>query len=201
VRDVEPIGRLKVRVLACQGMSRKQLLQCIGISLALSAGLSAQRDPTLLRSKLQISSPAFEANGQIPSKYTCDGQNVNPPLTFGSIPPKAQSLALIVEDPDVPKNLMPSGMFDHWVIWDLPADIHGISEASLDATRGLNSKGRGYIGPCPPDREHRYFFKLYALDTRLGSRKIASKQDLETAMKGHIVDQAEIIGRYARTGR
>ena len=95
---------------------------------------------------------------------------------------------------------MPAGVFDHWLIWDLPADIHGIMEGAPEAKRGLSTKGSGYVGPCPPDREHRYFFKLYALDTKLGPGKISNKQELEAAMKGHILDEAQLIGRYARTG-
>jgi Raf kinase inhibitor-like YbhB/YbcL family protein len=146
---------------------------------------------------LQITSPAFAANAAIPSKYTCDGQNINPPLTFAGIPAKTQSLVLIMDDPDVPKNLMPSGVFDHWLIWDLQADSKGVAEAAPESKRGLNGQGQGYTGPCPPDREHRYFFKLYALDTKL-TAKIGNKQDLESAMKGHILEQAELIGRYAR---
>jgi Raf kinase inhibitor-like YbhB/YbcL family protein len=173
------------------------------LATGLATGLTAavQQDPTPPRSKLQITSSAFGSNAPIPSKYTCDGQNVNPPLTFASIPPKAQSLVLIVDDPDVPKNLMPSGVFDHWLIWDLPGDIKGIAEAAPEATRGLNSKGQGYTGPCPPDREHRYFFRLYALDTKLSGAKITTKQDLEAAMKGHVLEQAELVGRYVRTAR
>jgi Raf kinase inhibitor-like YbhB/YbcL family protein len=95
---------------------------------------------------------------------------------------------------------MPSGVFDHWLIWNLAGDSGGIAEAAPEAKRGLNTKGQGYIGPCPPDKEHRYFFKLYALDTKL-TAKISTKQDLESAMKGHILDQAELVGRYARKGR
>jgi Raf kinase inhibitor-like YbhB/YbcL family protein len=155
-----------------------------------------------LAAAIQITSTAFPANGAIPSKYTCDGQNINPPLTFAAIPPKTQTLVLIMDDPDVPKNLMPSGVFDHWLIWDLPSDSKGIAEAAPEAKRGLNGMGQpGYTGPCPPDREHRYFFKLYAVDTKLTGAKIGNKQDLESAMKGHILEQAELIGRYARTGR
>src|SRR5262245_58036548 len=149
-------------------------------------------------SALQITSSAFAANAAIPAKYSCDGQSINPPLTFSGIPAKTQSLVLIMDDPDVPKNLMPSGVFDHWLIWDLPADSKGVIEGAPEAKRGLNGMGQqGYVGPCPPDREHRYFFKLYALDTKITAR-IGSKQDLEAAMKGHILEQAELIGRYAR---
>ena len=168
----------------------------LGIAACLATLLGSS-----LAATIQITSTAFPANGAIPSKYTCDGQNINPPLAFASIPPKTQSLVLIMDDPDVPKNLMPSGVFDHWLIWDLPADSKGVAEAAPEAKRGLNGMGQaGYTGPCPPDREHRYFFKLYALDTRLTGR-IANKQDLESAMKGHVLEQAELIGRYARTGK
>ena len=153
-----------------------------------------------LAAGLQITSSAFPPNGAIPSKYTCDAQSVTPPLAFNSVPARTQSLVLIVDDPDVPKNLMPSGVFDHWLVWDLPADSKGFAEGA--GKGGINGMGQpGYIGPCPPDREHRYFFKLYALDTRLTGAKIANKADLEGAMKGHIIEQAELIGRYARTGK
>jgi Raf kinase inhibitor-like YbhB/YbcL family protein len=182
-----------------RGIDVPGMIAAVGMAIGMSA--EAQQDPTMLRSKLQITSFAFKANGQIPPKYTCDGQNVNPPLTFASIPPKTRTLVLIIDDPDVPKNLIPSGVFDHWLIWDLPADIHGIAEGAPEAKRGLNTKGAGYVGPCPPDREHRYFFKLYALDTELARAQISNKQELQAAMKGHVLDQAELMGRYARTGR
>ena len=150
-----------------------------------------------LASRLQISSSAFPANGPIPSKYTCDGQGLNPPLTFASIPPKTQSLVLIMDDPDIPKGLTPTGVFDHWLIWDLPADSPGFAEGA--GKGGINGTGQaGYIGPCPPDREHRYFFKLFALDTSLTSAKIGNKKDLESAMEGHVIQRAELIGRYQR---
>jgi Raf kinase inhibitor-like YbhB/YbcL family protein len=169
---------------------------CLAVSLAatLGAGLSA--------ATLQITSSAFTANGAIPAKYTCDGSGVNPALTFSGVPAKAQSLVLIMDDPDVPKNLMPSGVFDHWLIWDVAPTSKGFGEAAPEAKSGINGMGQaGYTGPCPPDREHRYFFKLYALDTKLTGAKIANKKDLETAMQGHIVEQAELIGRYVRAGK
>ena len=166
------------------------LLLAAGFATLLGTGLSA--------ATLQITSSAFPANGAIPSKYTCDGAGLNPPLAFSGIPAKTQSLVLIVDDPDVPKNLMPSGVFDHWLIWDLAADSKGVAEAAPESKRGLNGMGQqGYMGPCPPDREHRYFFKLYALDTKL-TGKLANKKDLETAMQGHIIEQAELVGRYER---
>ena len=169
---------------------------CLAVCLAVTLGGGVRA------ATLQITSSAFAANGSIPSKYTCQGAGVNPELTFSGVPAKAQSLVLIMDDPDVPKNLMPSGVFDHWLIWDLPATSKGLAEAAPESKKGINGMGQaGYIGPCPPDREHRYFFKLYALDTTLPGAKIANKKDLETAMQGHIVEQAELIGRYEKQGR
>ena len=166
-------------------------------TLLLAGGIAIVISQSLAAANLQITSSAFPPNGSIPSKYTCDGQSVTPPLTFSSVPPKTQSLVLIVDDPDVPKNLMPSGVFDHWLVWDLAADSKGFAEGA--GKGGINGMGQpGYIGPCPPDREHRYFFKLYALDTKLTGAKIANKADLESAMKGHIIEQAELIGRYLK---
>jgi Raf kinase inhibitor-like YbhB/YbcL family protein len=146
---------------------------------------------------LTIGSPAFPNNGEIPAKYTCDGAGPNPALEFGGVPAKAKSLALIVEDPDVPRNLKADGMFDHWVLWDIAPDAKGIAEGA--GKGGINETGSaGYFGPCPPDREHRYFFKLFALDMKLTGAKISSKKDLEKAMEGHILDRAELVGKYKR---
>lgn len=146
--------------------------------------------------KMEITSSAFANGASIPSKYTCDvPMPPNPPLAFAGVPAKAQSLVLIMEDPDVPKNLMPSGVFDHWMVWDISAASKGIKEG--DSKQGINGMGKaGYVGPCPPDREHRYFFHLYALDIKLGDTKIADRKELEDAMKGHILEKADLMGRY-----
>jgi Raf kinase inhibitor-like YbhB/YbcL family protein len=169
-------------------------------SLFIALGLASAFGVAVSAATLGITSTAFTANGKIPSKYTCDGQGLNPPLAFSGIPARTQSLVLIVDDPDVPKNLMPSGVFDHWLIWDLAATSRGFAEG--EGKGGINGAGQqGFMGPCPPDREHRYFFKLYALDTKLTGTKIANKQDLEGAMRGHILEQAELIGRYERTAK
>ena len=146
--------------------------------------------------KMQITSSAFANGALIPSKYTCDGQMPpNPPLAFSGVPAKAQSLVVIMEDPDVPKNLMPSGVFDHWLVWDISPTSKGIKEG--DSAQGINGMGKpGYVGPCPPDREHRYFFHLYALDVKLSGAKITNRKELEDAMKGHVIGQADLMGRY-----
>jgi Raf kinase inhibitor-like YbhB/YbcL family protein len=160
------------------------LLIMLGVSLNASA-------------KMEIKSSAFAPAASIPSKYTCDAQNpTNPPLQFTGVPGNAKSLVLIMDDPDVPKNLIPTGIFDHWLVWDIAPDSKGIKEG--DSNQGLNGRGKGYVGPCPPDREHRYFFRLYALDVRLDNAKISNRKDLEDAMKGHIIDQADLMGRYEK---
>ena len=147
---------------------------------------------------LTISSPEFKAGGNIPSKFTCDaGQTApNPALAFTGVPAKTQSLVLIMDDPDVPKTMIPSGEFVHWLLWDLAPDAKGIAEG--EGKGGINGMGRpGYMGPCPPDRSHRYFFRLYAVDTKI-TAPIKTKAELLKAMEGHIVQQAELIGNYER---
>jgi Raf kinase inhibitor-like YbhB/YbcL family protein len=158
--------------------------------LAISAAASAQ--------SLTIASPEFKAGGTIPSKFTCDAGRTapNPALEFNGVPAKAQSLVLIMDDPDVPKAMIPSGEFVHWLLWDIPPDSKGIAEGA--GTGGVNGMGRpGYMGPCPPDKSHRYFFKLYALDTKI-TAPIKTKAELLKAMEGHILAQAELMGNYER---
>jgi Raf kinase inhibitor-like YbhB/YbcL family protein len=147
-------------------------------------------------STLRITSPSFGNNGNIPPKFTCDGADVNPALAIENVPTGAKSLALIVDDPDAP-----AGIWVHWVVWNIPADIKEIKEHSVPAgaSQGLTDfRKRAYGGPCPPSGTHRYFFKLYALDALLNLGSDTTKAALERAMKGHIVAQAEIIGLYRR---
>jgi Raf kinase inhibitor-like YbhB/YbcL family protein len=151
--------------------------------------------------KLAITSTAFPNGGSIPAKYTCDAQNPpNPPLAFSGVPKNAKSLVLIVEDPDVPVNLTPTGLFEHWIVVDIPPDSKGFAEGR--GAQGVNGTGgAGYIGPCPPDREHRYFFALYALDTQVGNAKVTSRKDFEAAMKAHIIEKAEYMGKYPKAAQ
>jgi len=158
---------------------------------------------TITMGTLQLSSTAFNANDRIPVRYTCDGENVRPELSFGGVPEGAVSLVLTMDDPDIPESVKKSRgieTFDHWVVFNMPADTRGISEAGgAPGVEGMHSAGgNGYIGPCPPDREHRYFFKLYALDALLDAKAGATKADILTLMEGHIIEQAELIGRYDR---
>lgn len=143
-----------------------------------------------------IASPAFPNNGMIPSKYTCDGTDVNPPLSFDTIPEKSKSLALIVDDPDAPR-----GTWVHWVVWNIGPGTKIIAENSVPhgALQGTNDfRRQGYGGPCPPSGTHRYFFKLYALDASLSLKAGATKAQLEEAMKGHVLGLSELIGLYRR---
>jgi len=151
---------------------------------------------------MKLASGAFEEGGKIPSKYTCDGDNISPPLKISDVPSGAKALALIMEDPDVPKHLRPDGMWDHWVVFNIPPDTKEIPEGREPP--GVHGQGTGgnenYVGPCPPDREHRYFFKLFALDRELNLQAKTGKADVEKAMEGHILEKTELMGRYERTG-
>ena len=149
---------------------------------------------------MKLTSPAFDHEGKIPSKYTCDGENINPALTISDLPSEAKSLVLIMDDPDVPKHLREDGMWDHWVVFNIPISVRDIKEGEEPVgTHGSGTSGNlNYFGPCPPDREHRYFFKLYALDTELDLAEKATKQQVEKAMEGHVLEKAELMGRYER---
>lgn len=150
---------------------------------------------------MKILSPAFSHNDFIPKKFTCDGANINPALIFSEIPANAQSLVLIMEDPDVPKNIRSDGLWIHWMIWDMPIEVKEIQENSMPkGIVGKNTSGTfSYSSPCPPDKEHRYFFKLYALDTILNLNPETNYENLKKAMESHILDKAELIGRYLRS--
>jgi len=144
---------------------------------------------------VQLTSSAFEQNGSIPAKYTCDGAGVNPPLQITGVPPGSRELALIVYDPDVPKSIKADGRYSHWVLWKLAPGTSTIEE---HRSGGISEGGQaGYIPPCPPNGEHRYIFQLFALDKSLGDVKIFLEQDLRRVMQGHIVEQTELVGRYA----
>ena len=152
---------------------------------------------------LTISSTAFKDGGAIPKEYTCDGTDLSPPITWEGVPSGTKSFALIMDDPDAPV-----GTFNHWVLYDLPAETKGLPEGvskeptlSDGAKQGISSFRRaGYGGPCPPrGPAHRYFFTLYALDIQtLGLSAKASKEEVENKIKGHVIGKAVIMGRYGR---
>ncbi|MBF0331394.1 MAG: YbhB/YbcL family Raf kinase inhibitor-like protein [Candidatus Omnitrophica bacterium] len=143
---------------------------------------------------MKITSPDFKHNARMPSHLTCDGADVSPVLDIDMVPAEAKSLALIVDDPDAPK-----GTWDHWIIYNIPPDKKHIWSGEVPGEQVMNSfQKAAWGGPCPPSGTHRYFFKLYALDRRLNLGLRAYKNDLEAAMAGHILAQAELIGLYQR---
>ncbi|MDP3989258.1 MAG: YbhB/YbcL family Raf kinase inhibitor-like protein [bacterium] len=141
-----------------------------------------------------ISSAAFLNSGEIPVAYTCNGENINPPLIWGDIPEGTKSLALIVDDPDAP-----GGTWTHWVVWNIDPEDGEIVESRTPpgASEGITSFGEhGYDGPCPPDSSHRYFFTLYALDTDLGLPDTTTARELQVAMKNHVITDTYLMGTY-----
>jgi Raf kinase inhibitor-like YbhB/YbcL family protein len=155
--------------------------------------------------RLTITSPAFDPFEAIPKVYTCDGEDISPPLAWHGVPEQARSLVLIVDDPDAPDPVAPKMTWVHWVLYNLPADASGLDEAVAEAQlpqgtgQGLNDWERtGYGGPCPPIGRHRYFHKLYALDQRLSDLGTPAKSELLKAMEGHVLAEAELVGTYQR---
>lgn len=147
---------------------------------------------------MKLTSPAFTHDGKIPSRHTCDGEDVSPKLLISDVP-NAKSLALIMDDPDVPRHLRADGMWDHWVRFNIPVMTREIASGSEPGVAGKGTGGNlGYKGPCPPDREHRYYFKLYALDVVLQLPEGSTKKQVEDAMKGHVVAKTVLMGRYER---
>jgi len=146
-------------------------------------------------SSISITSSSFQAGGDIPAKFTCDGTNVSPALQLGGVPNEAKSLVLIVDDPDAPR-----GLFTHWIIWNIDPKTTRVAENSAPAAgvQGTNDFGkRNYGGPCPPSGTHRYFFKIFALDTKLELKPNARRAELDAAMRGHVLAQGELMGRYS----
>jgi Raf kinase inhibitor-like YbhB/YbcL family protein len=175
------------------------LLVTIFILITAAACQTSSSDEELLENQqipLSVSSPAFDDDGDIPVKYTCDGENLSPPLSWSGVPEDAKSLVLIADDPDAP-----IGTFVHWILFDLSPGTDSLSEGTASAgTEGENSfRQLGYGGPCPPQGStHRYFFKLYALDQSINLESGAAKDEVEEAMQGHILAQGELMGKFGR---
>jgi hypothetical protein len=153
---------------------------------------------------LSITSGAFADGEHIPPVYTCDGDNMSPPLAIAGVPDGAQSLVLIMDDPDVPTAVRPDGMFVHWVLFNIPPDTAIIPAGESVGVAGLNTRGdNAYTGACPPPQyeptQHRYMFKLYALDTTLDLSEGATKEDVESAMGEHVMAEAQLMGLYDRS--
>jgi len=186
------IGRTKGYIM--RGQDRKSI--SLLLIFAFIAGAGAQYSEGTAMAAMTITSPAFKNGDLIPSKFTCDGTDVNPALAIGNVPPEAKSVALIMDDPDAP-----GGMWVHWVVWNIDPQTRDIGENSVPggAKQGVNDfRKTPYGGPCPPSGTHRYFFKLYALDVLLDLGSGTTKGALEKAMKGHVLAQAELMGKYRR---
>jgi Raf kinase inhibitor-like YbhB/YbcL family protein len=169
---------------------RKPIISAaVVILLAVIASFAAER------ARIKITSSSFHEGGNIPSKFTCDGSDTSPPLQITGIPSEAKSLVLIADDPDAP-----GGLFTHWLVWNIPPQTNSIAEGSAPkGVHGTNDFGKpDYKGPCPPPGAHRYSFKVFALDRELDLRGGAKRNQLDTAIKGHVVAQGELVGRYAR---
>jgi hypothetical protein len=178
------------------------LLLILAILSACQGKQPERQVPRGTEGALALESSAFEMEGTIPERYTCEGEDVSPPLSWSEPPAGAQSLVLICDDPDAP-----IGTWDHWVVFNIPASVRSLPEGvAADemiegvGTHGTNSWGRlGYGGPCPPEGPaHRYYFKLYALDTTLDLEPGADKKEIEKAMTGHILAQGQLMARYGR---
>ena len=172
--------------------------------------ITALASASWAQESLKISSTAFATDGAIPPAHTCDGGDRSPPLAFSGVPSAAKSLALVVDDPDAPAPdaKTPQKPWVHWVLYNLPVDSTGLAEAiaptdlPFQAQQGSNDWHRtGYRGPCPPDGRHRYVHKLYALDAVLTGLASPTKAELEAAMKGHVLAEAQLVGTYQRAGR
>ena len=156
---------------------------------------------------MHITSSSFPHDGVVPVRHTCEGHDTSPELFWTEVPEAAKSLVLIVDDPDAPDPAAPKRTWVHWVLYNIPVSAEGLTEAieatllPLGTLQGLNDWQRaGYGGPCPPVGNHRYFFKLYALDTELPDLKLPTKAKLDQAMQGHVIASSELIGRYQKRG-
>ena len=152
---------------------------------------------------LTLTSPSFTEGGQIPQKYTCDGENINPEIHVSGIPEGTESLVLVMDDPDIPESVKQARgiqKFDHWVLYNIPPQTEVIKEGEPLGTGGLNSRGESvYAGPCPPDREHRYIFRLYALSGALNFIQAPTLDQVEEATRGMMIEKVELIGTYERS--
>jgi Raf kinase inhibitor-like YbhB/YbcL family protein len=172
-----------------------RIMQKAIIPGALAVALAAIVSFAAGGARMKITSSAFQQGGNIPSKFSCDGANTSPPLQISDVPSGAKSLVLVVDDPDAP-----SGLFTHWTVWNIPPQTSTIAEGSTPkGVQGTNDFGKsGYGGPCPPSGAHRYYFKIFALDRELDLPSGAKRSQLDAAMKGHVIAQGQLMGRYSR---
>jgi hypothetical protein len=165
-------------------------MKAIWFSLAIFVGIF-----NMNAASISITSPAFKAGGDIPAKFTCNGTNIGPELQISGVPNEAKSLVLIVDDPDAPR-----GLFTHWIVWNIDPKTTRVAENGTPTAgvQGTNDFGKNnYGGPCPPSGTHRYFFKIFALDTKLDLKPSAHRPELDAAMRGHVLAQGELMARYS----
>ena len=198
------MAALSLAFTACAKSEKSAAVDTLAITT--DSGPQSQQTRSAPKTMLILTSTAFAPNGSIPSKYTCEGADMSPPLEWFGLRSDAQTLALIVDDPDAPDPAKPQRVYVHWVVYNIPANITKLPENAAKAglpsgaIQGLNDwKKETYGGPCPPIGRHRYFFKLYALDTVLGQLLNPTKSQLEKAMEEHLVDSAELIGTYQKS--
>jgi len=198
------IGALPLTISACDKSSRSAPADTLAV-VKDSVQQLHQTSSGLRSMPFTISSPAFTPNGPIPAKYTCDGADISPPLESSGTPDGTKSFALIVDDPDAPDPAKPQRVYVHWVVYNIPANATKLPENAAKSglphggMQGTNDWGKQtYGGPCPPIGRHRYFFKLYALDTQLKGLKNPTKPKLEKAMQGHVLDNTQLIGTYEK---
>lgn len=183
------------------------LIVAVGAFVALSKKAEAPEEiisTNQTTMALSLTSPVFEHEGTIPSKYTCDADNISPELHIGNVPEGTKALVLVMDDPDIPESVKKERgveTIDHWVLYNIPTETTVIPEGEIVGTSGLNSRGSTeYRGPCPPDREHRYFFRLYAVSGILNFLKTPTLYDVEEAAKGVMLETTTLMGRYERIG-
>lgn len=198
------IGAVSLTIAVCDKSTRSAPADTLAIASD-SAQQLHQTTQGLRSMPFKLSSPAFAPNGPIPSKYTCDGADISPPLEWSDPPDGTRSFALIVDDPDAPDPAKPQRVYVHWVVYNIPASTTKLPENAAKsglppgAMRGTNDGGKQtYGGPCPPIGRHRYFFKLYALDTQLKGLSNPTKAQLEKAMQAHTLDNTQLIGTYEK---
>ncbi len=197
-------GLLLSALAACGKAERPSPTDTLAITTD-SGGQSQQTKSGASAMTFNLTSAAFAANGSIPSKYTCEGADISPPLEWSGAPSGTKSFALIVDDPDAPDPAKPQRVYVHWVVYNIPASTTKLPENATKsglpsgAVQGSNDWGKQtYGGPCPPIGRHRYFFKLYTLDTELKGLNNPNKAQLEKAMQGHILGNAQLIGTYQK---
>jgi Raf kinase inhibitor-like YbhB/YbcL family protein len=190
--------------MASHSFRSREVLRLAGLLLAAEVLLNLPGSAAMI---MTLNSPAFKQDGHIPSKYTCEGGDISPPLAWNGVPEGTKSLVLIIDDPDAPDPKAPQRVWVHWVVYNIPPDTKSLPENASKAglprgtAVGLNDfKKAGYGGPCPPIGRHRYFHKLYALDVTLDLER-ATKSQIEQAMKGHVLANAELIGTYQKGDR